>query len=104
MSDATARSIRRAGAIAGLILLAIGIDALDDFSVLAPAGCILAFIVQLFAMTAGAIMAAIGMVVWTFSGFRSRQAFYVVIGALALVGAAMLLSHGLAWIGLACLD
>ena len=104
MSAATARTIRRVSAIAGLILLAIGIDALTGFSLLAPAGCVTLFIVQLLAMTAGAVMAVVGLVVWAFSGFQSRQAFCVVIGALALAGAGMLLGHGLAWIGLACLD
>jgi hypothetical protein len=99
-----ARTIRRAGAIAGLILLAVAIDALTGFSVLEPAGCITLFIVQLFAMTAGAIMAMIGAVIWAFSGFRSRQALSVATGALALAGAAMLLGHGLAWIGHGCLD
>lgn len=104
MSDATARSIRRAGAIAGLILLAIGIDALTGFSVLAPAGCVLLFIVQLLAMTAGAVLALIGLVVWVFSGFRSRQALYLVIAALALAAAGVLLDDALTWIGLACVD
>jgi len=104
MRAATARTIRRASAIAGLILLAVGIDALTGFSVLAPAGCITLFIAQLFAMTAGAVMAVAAFVVWAFSGFRSRQALYVLIGALALAGAAVLLAHGLAWIGLACVD
>jgi len=104
MSDATVRTVRRVSVIAGVILLAVGIDALNGFSLLAPAGCILLFIVQLFAMTAGAIMAVIGAVVWAFSGFQSRQALYVVIGALALAGVGALLADGLAWIGLTCLD
>ena len=104
MSAATVRTIRRVSAIAALIPIAIGIDALTGFSVLAPAGCVTLFIVQLLAMTAGAVMAVVGLVVRAFSGFQSRQAFYVVIGALALAGAGMLLGHGLAWTGLACLD
>jgi hypothetical protein len=104
MSAASARTIRRVSAIAGLILLAVTIDALTGFTLLAPAGCITLFIVQLFAMTAGAVFAVIGAVVWAFSGFQSRQAFFVAIGAPVLVGVAVLLKYGLTWIGLACLD
>jgi len=104
MPAVTARTIRRAVAIAGLILLAVGIDAFTGFTLLAPAGCIVLFIVQLLAMTAGAVLAVIGAVVWALSGFRSRQALYVAIGALALAGVGVLLDNGLAQIGLVCLD
>ena len=55
-------------------------------------------------MTAGALVAVVGLVVWVFSRFRSRQALYVFAAALALGGTALLLDHVLAWIGLACGD
>ena len=104
MLPASTPRFRRAATIAGLILLVVGIDALTGFSLLAPASCITLFIVQLLAMTAGAVVAAVGLVVLLFSRFQSSQAFYAVAGALALGGASLLLNHALAWIGLACLD
>ena len=98
------RSFRRNAIIAGLILLAIAADAAAGFNVMAAAGCITFFVVQLLATTAGSVLAVIGLVVWIFSRFKSRAAFRLATGALALAVASLLLNHAVAWIGLGCGD
>jgi hypothetical protein len=102
--ESSSRSFRRNAIIAGLILLAIAVDAVAGFNLIMAAGCITFFVVQLLAMTAGSVLAVIGLVVWIFSRFRSREALGLAASALALAVAALLLNHAVAWMGLGCVD
>ena len=98
------RSYRRTAIIIALVLLVLGLDAATGFNLMAAGGCITFFVVRFLAMTAGSALAVIGLVVWIFSGFQSRQALNLVTVALALAIAALLFNEAVAWIGLGCGD
>jgi hypothetical protein len=98
------RSFRRAAVIVALVLLALGLDAAAGFNITMMAGCVAFFVVQLLAMTAGSVLAVIGLVIWIFSRFRSPQALGLVVGALALAAASLLINHFAGTIGFVCGD
>jgi hypothetical protein len=98
------RSFRRTTIIVALALLAIGLDAAASFNITMMAGCVAFFVVQLLAMTAGSVLAVVGLVIWIFSRFRSRQALNLVAVALALAIASLLINHFSGTIGFVCGD
>ena len=104
MPPAPTRSFRRTAIVVALVLLALGLDAAAGFNITLAAGCISFFVVQLLAMTAGSVLAVVGLVVWVFSGFRSRQALNLVVVAAALAIASLLISHFANSIGFVCGD
>jgi asparagine N-glycosylation enzyme membrane subunit Stt3 len=98
------RSFRRAVIVIVLVLLALSLDAATGFNLMAAGGCITYFVVRFFAMTAGSVLAVIGLVAWLFSRFQSRQALNLITVALALAIAALLFNQAVAWIGVGCGD
>jgi hypothetical protein len=104
MPSAPGRFNRRTAIIVGLVLLAFALDAAAGFNITLAAGCIGFFVVQLLAMTAGSVLAVVGLVVWVFSGFKSRQALGLLLVAVALAAASLLISHFADTIGFLCGD
>ncbi len=98
------RAHRRSAVIVALVLLALGLDAATGFNLMAAGGCLGFFAVQFLAMTAGSVLALVGLVVWIFSRFQSRAALNMVAMALTLAVAALLLNQAAAWIGVGCGD
>jgi len=94
----------RTALIIGVIVLAVGIDAATGFNLIVTGGCITLFFVQLVAVTVGTVLIVVGLIVWIFSHFRSQEALYVVIGALALDIVVLLLKNVVALTGLGCID
>ena len=103
-SPSSASTFRRIVPGVVLVLLALALDAAAGFNLTVAAGCIAFFLVQLLAMTAGSVLAVVGLVVWVFSRFKSRQALYLVGAALALGVASLLLNHFAGAIGFVCGD
>lgn len=97
------RSWLRGAVIAGLVLLALGLDAATGFNVAVAAGCLGYILVQLVAMTAGILAAAGGLLVWVFSRFRNDKALAVAAGAIAFIVAALVMQNVSRLIGLACI-
>ena len=97
------RPLLRGALIAGLILLALALDALTGLNVTLAAACVAYGLVQLVAMTAGIVGVAAGLLVWAFTRFRNRTALYVALGALALVVAALVLKTVFMLIGIECI-
>ena len=95
--------VRRGLVIAALILLALGLDAVTGFNILMAGGCMGFIVLQLIAMTAGVLVAVAGLAVWLFSRFRSENALYAAVCALALIMATLVLRNVLDLIGLACI-
>ena len=101
---ATLRAYRRTIIIVVLVLLVLGLDAATGFNLLAAGGCIGFFLVRFLAMTAGSVLALIGLVVWIFSRFKSRMGLNLMAVALALAVAALVMNQAVAWIGVGCGD
>jgi hypothetical protein len=101
---APARTYRRTVIVVVLVLLALGLDAAAGFNLIAAAGCITFFVVQLLAMTAGSVLAVVGLVMWIVSRFKSRRALTLMTVALVLAAASLLLSHFASNIGFVCGD
>ncbi len=98
------RAYRRTILVVVLVLLVFGLDAATGFNLMAAGGCISFFLVRFLAMTAGSVLAVIGLVVWIFSRFKSRQALNLVMVALALAVASLVMNQAVAWIGIGCGD
>ena len=97
------RSWLRGVLVAGLVLLALGLDAATGFNLLGAAGCLGYILVQFVAMTAGVLAAAGGLLLWVFSRFRNEKALHVALGAIAFIVAALVLQN-VSWLtGLTCI-
>ncbi len=101
---ATLRAYRRTIIAVVLVLLVVGLDAATGFNLLAAGGCIGFFLVRFLAMTAGSVLALIGLVVWIFSRFKSRMGLNLMAAALVLAVAALVMNQAVAWIGVGCGD
>jgi hypothetical protein len=97
------RAWLRGAAIAGVILLALGLDAATGFNVMGAAGCLGYILVQFVAMTAGVLAAAGGLLVWVFSRFRNDKAISIALVAIAFIVAALVLQNVSWLIGIACI-
>jgi hypothetical protein len=98
------RPLLRAAIIAGVVLVAVGIDAATGLNLMVAASCTGFFVLQFLAMTVGIVLLVAGLVIWIFSGFQSREALFIVAGALTLDVAALLLNYAAAFIGIGCIN
>jgi hypothetical protein len=89
-----AHPLLRAALIVGaLVALAVAVDsAARRFEVTPPVSCILWPFAALFAIVGGLVVALIGLLIWVFSRFRSRQALILIAVAIAVAAAPHLLT------------